>query len=189
MKMRSIVTCSAAFMLTAQIVGAAHIWEDSSGWWDTRFRNDPNTPKFTDTELSLDLFGSYTAAEEKFSHLFQTNIRHGNWGGGVGLNHFFVKYAGIGADVNMSDHPGRIVDQAMGNLILRFPIESIGLAPYIFGGGGRGVYPDWEWVYDGGVGLEFRFTPGVGIFSDARYIWAEKTTDRLLIRAGLRLLF
>ncbi len=178
-------------MMMGCLANAAHIWEDPNGWWDTHFsydRSDTN-PKFTANELSLDLFGSYINPEQKFEHLFQSNIRHGAWGGGVGLNYFILREIGVGADVNLSDHPGRIVDQAIGNLILRLPIEKAGFAPYIFGGAGRGVYPAWEWVYDGGVGLEFRLNPATGIFADARYIWADHSTDRVLFRAGLRFVF
>ncbi len=177
-----------AAVISPKAMGA-HVWEDPNAWWNSHFSYDAAAEKYTDQELSLDLFGSYINPEEKFSHLFRSSIRKGYWGGGVGLNYFLLRQVGIGADMNMSDHPGRIVDQVLGNGILRLPLGNSGLSPYAFGGGGRGISPSWEWVYDAGVGLEMRFTPTTGIFGDARYIWADQSVDRLLIRAGLRVVF
>ena len=152
-----------------------------------------DVPKYTANELSLDLSGSYMAAERHLSELFKTSIRHerGRWGGDAGLNYFITRYVGIGGDVEMADNGGNFVDQILGNVILRYPIDPTGLAPYVFGGGGRGTDPEWEWLADAGVGLEFRFNPIVGIFTDGRYIWHDKegSFDRLLLRAGLRLVF
>lgn len=175
--------------LSAGALQAQHVWDDSSAWWNGHFVTETNAPKYTANELSLDLFGSYMNPERKFEDLFQTNIRKGRWGGGAGLNYFLLRYVGVGADVNLSDHPGRVVDQVLGNGILRLPIGETGLAPYVYGGGGRSFYPSWTWTYDAGAGLEFRFNRLVGIFSDASYIWPDHSSDRLRIRAGLRLVF
>lgn len=167
------------------------------------------TQLYNPWEVSLDLFGSYINPERGFTHLFDTDIRHGSWGGGAGLNFFPTKYVGIGTDFDVSDHQGFFynygggghyygrqgndwaVDYWVGNIYLRYPIANTGLAPYIYGGGGRGMYPIWQWVYGGGVGLEYRFVPGIGIFTDARFLWAHESTDfnTLTIRAGLRIAF
>ena len=99
---------------------------------------------------------------------------------------------GIGTDFNVSSKPaGNLVDDWVGNLYVRLPLGNSGLAPYAFGGGGRAFSPVYDWVYGGGVGLEFRFNPTTGIFGDARFLWSDKSTElnRLLIRAGLRLVF
>jgi len=178
-------------MLTAGVARAVHVWEDPGGWWTSVTTTTPNTPLFTPNELSLDLSGSYIAGERHFSKLFETNIRHGRWGGDVGLNYFFTREIGIGGDINMSDNGGKFVDQALGDLILRWPFDPTGFAPYIFGGGGRGFDPSWEWFADAGIGVEYRFTPVVGIFGDTRYMWHLKdgSSDRIFFRAGLRLVF
>jgi hypothetical protein len=186
---RMVILAAGLALTTTGAATATHLYEDPNGWITTAVSYS-NPPKFTEQELSLDLFGSYIHPEEKFSHLFQTNIRHdGTWGGGVGLNYFFAKYVGIGADINMGANGGLFVDQVIGNLILRVPIESAGLAPYVFGGGGRGFDPAWQWLWDGGVGLEFRFNPVTGIFVDGRYVWTQTPSDGLYLRAGLRLVF
>jgi hypothetical protein len=189
MKTKRIVTLTAALILTTAAARASHLWEDANDWWVGHFAYDVQpAPKFTAYEMSMDLFGSFIADERGIEHLFETNIRHGHWGGGVGLNYFFTRELGIGGDINAADNGGSFIDMVDGNLIARFPIESAGLAPYLFGGGGRGMDPAWEWFGQAGVGLEWRFNRTTGIFSDGRYIWAD-SSDRLLLRAGVRVVF
>jgi hypothetical protein len=187
MKITKIVTITAGLLLVA---GAAKAAEES--WWTTHFVSDMTTPRYRPHEFSLDLFGSYQAPEEKFSRLFRTDIRStGIWGGGVGLNYFLTPIVGIGADSNFGDNRGAFVDHVVGSLFLRLPLGASGVAPYIYGGGGRGIDPAWQWLGHAGVGLEYRFNPATGIFMDGRYIWAEKSgySDSLLLRAGLRIVF
>jgi hypothetical protein len=117
------------------------------------------------------------------------HIRHGRWGGVVGLNYFFTREVGIGADINMADNGGHFVDPVAGSVIFRWPFERIGLAPYVFGGGCRGTDPVYEWLGHAGAGLEWRFSPTTGVFVDGRYVWADKPSDNSLIRAGLRFAF
>ncbi len=191
MRIKAFVALSMALAFTGSISKAAHIWEDPSGWWGGHLTYDANAPKYTAQELSLDLFGSYLNPERKFNDLFNTNIRHGFWGGGVGLNYFLTRNLGIGTDFNISDKAERLVDYWVGNIYLRFPIGNTGLSPYVFGGGGRGMSPIYQWVYGGGVGLEYRFNPTTGIFTDGRFLWSNKATElnTLTLRVGLRLVF
>ncbi len=175
-------------MLTASFASAVHVWEDPSGWTTGHFQFDREArPLFSAQEVSLDLFGSYIATEGDADEVFKTDISDGWWGGGVGVNYFLTREFGIGVDANAFEGGGKFIDQVMASAILRLPIERAGLAPYIMGGVGGGTEPDWEWLFHAGLGLEFRINPGTGIFADARYIWAEDTTDRLQFRAGLRL--
>jgi len=81
------------------------------------------------TELSLDFFGSYLAGERRAEDLFKTNIRHGAWGGGVGVNYFsFAAYFGCcgGHEYFPTDHGGNFVNNVYGSLIARFPIANTG---------------------------------------------------------------
>jgi hypothetical protein len=190
MKLKNIMAVGVVLMVTAGTVKAAHVWEDPNAWWSGHFTSG-TAPKYTSAELSFDAFASYIAAERKFNDLFDTNIRHGNWGGGVGLNYFFTREFGIGGEITMGDNGGNFVDQGTGSLFARLPIGNSGFAPYIFGGGGRGTDPIWEWLVHGGVGIEYRFNPVTGLFFDTRYVWhiKEGSTDRIQFRAGFRLIF
>jgi hypothetical protein len=74
-------------------------------------------------------------------------------------------------------------------LIARFPIGESGFAPYVFGGGGRQFDPIELWFGQVGGGLEFRFTPNVGLFTDVRYVLTDGAEDHGLARLGVRLVF
>jgi hypothetical protein len=185
------IVCASTFI--GGSTKAQHAWQDPSGWWTEHFSYDNNAPKYASQEVSLDLFASYINPEGRFGDLFETSIRRGFWGGGVGLNYFLTDLVGLGADFNISSKPDdlNLVDQVLGDVIFRFPIGNTGLAPYAIGSGGRAMSPRYDWVYGGGVGVELRFNPTTGIFSDARFLWSDRTTadDRLLIRAGVRVTF
>src|SRR5215471_11490572 len=124
---KTVITTATVLMLTIGMAKAVHIWEDPGGWSSSIFTYTPPDTRFMANEVSLDLSGSYIAPERHLTKLFDTNIRHtGKWGGNVGLNYFFIPEVGIGGNINMSANGGKFVDQALGNLIVRFPICPIG---------------------------------------------------------------
>src|SRR5262245_53081024 len=141
-----------------------HVWHPD--WWSRHFEFCPDMPKYAANEFSLDMFASYTARENSFTHLFQTDIRDGTWGGGVGGNYFVMREFGIGVDANMPHDGGNLVNNVNGSLILRLPIEPTGLAPYLFGGGGRTTDQIWDWTGHAGIGMEYRMNPITGVFVD-----------------------
>ena len=179
-----------AFIFTGA-ARAAHIWEDPEIWWNNLWVYEQNDEfKFNANEFSLELFGGYMAPEYGIEDVFKTNIRDdGSWGGGIGLSYFPFRYLGFGGDVSAHANGDTFFDQALGNLILRLPWERAALAPYLIGGGGRSFDPTEEWVAHGGLGIEWRPNAVTGIFFDTRYIWADDTTDRILFRAGFRMIF
>jgi hypothetical protein len=200
MKITKLATLTAAAVLMAARVGYAqdveevhvvHVWEEPNTWWGNHFVYRSHD-LYSANEMTFDLFGSYGAPERGLSHVFDTNIRQsrgGTAGGGIGLNYFFHKMIGVGVDSTVFNDGGSFVDNVNASLIARFPIEPTGLAPYIFGGGGRNTSV-WQWTAHVGAGLEFRFNPGTGIFADARYIWGEHVSaDALMLRGGLRFAF
>ena len=162
---------------------------------EDRFRYDRDTTdKFPPYELSLDLFGTYATKDRWGGH--NGFDRGGNpgkedrGGGGVGLNYFFTRFFGIGADSYIEEWkaPYRV----NGSAILRYPLDRMGgIAPYIFGGGGRELKYNVQWTYHGGGGVEFRFNRYTGIFGDARRVFSDKSSDfdYTLVRGGLRLSF
>jgi hypothetical protein len=138
---------------------------------------------FRDQELQIDLFGLgdfYKGANDKvtvgaFSGDTRSFSGRPAWGGGVGVNYFFMKYVGIGIEQDLYGReslnsnsgalagrrntiPGNISTAAgdygytrwatIGNLFLRYPICQWNLAPYIMVGGGAnyGNVPDLQVV-------------------------------------------
>lgn len=60
------------------------------------------------------------------------------------------------------------------------------VAPYALGGGGRHFDRVKTWFAQAGVGVEYRFTPRVGVFLDARGVLANETQYYGVARLGMR---
>jgi hypothetical protein len=118
-------------------------------------------------------------------------------GGNLGVNYFFTKYIGIGVDdsVGGTARPGQTsvgYDSLQADLLARYPICSLNLAPYVMVGGGA----SWATTSQGngnvGGGLEYRLTKNVALFGDCRWLFGSNGSGYLsqaLPRAGLRLAF
>ena len=170
----------------------------------------PPTSYFRSNEFSLGLFGSYGAA-------FNDNTRAiGNhaWGGGVDGQYFPLQYVGVAIEGNFfNEVPGDFFGSTVtANVILRYPLDTVfpsfHLAPYGFGGVG-GLFnqsstftrvtfgnnlnrsgSNNEVLGDAGVGLEYRFTPHIGLFGDTRYNFVDGPKNNyLLTRFGIRYAF
>jgi len=150
----------------------------------------PESSLYRAQELTIDLFGSGSINQQTINHLSGDKVTHnGRLGAGAGLNYFFCRYIGIGADAYSENTGHSFVDSTSGNLIGRLPIGDTGIAPYIFAGGGYQFDQVEQGFGQGGGGLEFRFTEKWGLFVDARYVIADKTENYGLGRVGLRLSF
>lgn len=129
-------------------------------------------------QLKLNLFGSY-ASRNRFGSSGD------RWGGGAGLDYFFTRYFGIGADTYIEEAkwPYRV----NGSAIIRLPLPDMfsRIALYGFGGGGREFKYVPQYTWHGGGGAEFKLSPNVGIFGDAREVFPDKTGKYALVRAGL----
>jgi len=151
----------------------------AQGFWSGRFDYDTGGG-YTPREFSLDLLGCYA-----------TRDRHGSdsdaWGVGVGVNFFFSRYIGIGADTYADAFKTPYL--LNGSLIARYPVPETALAPYAFAGFGRQWDFAPQWLGHIGLGLEFRLNPRTGIFLDARRVFPDITRDYSVWRAGLRLAF
>ena len=111
-------------------------------------------------------------------------------GGGLSFGYFFTEHFGFEADATWLA-TGSEIHHFSGSLVLRYPIKSACLAPYILVGGG--ILTDSETVgtFHVGGGIDIRLAKGAwcpGIFADARYTWADYDDggDFALIRAGFR---
>lgn len=146
-----------------------------------RFQYDRSQEQvFRDQECSLDLFGTYASRD-----------RLGNsadrWGGGAGVNFFFLRYVGISADSYLEEW--RVPYRVNGSVILRFPLDNLHLSPYVFGGAGRELKHLPQWTAHAGAGAEFRLNASTGFFADIRRVIPDKSGDYTLVRAGVRLAF
>ena len=120
----------------------------------------------------------------------EARIRHNTrLGAGLGLSYFITRNIGISADAYSENTTGTFVDSASLNLTARFPLGESGFAPYIFGGGGHQFDLAKIWFGQAGAGVEYRFTPNVGMFVDARLVLPERTRYYGVARLGMRFAF
>jgi hypothetical protein len=147
-------------------------------------------PYYHAQELSVDLFGAGTTGESRYDHYYDGyHLRHdARGGGGVGINYFFCKYVGVGADT-LSEGLNPFIYSASGNVIGRIPIGNTGLAPYVFAGGGYQFHDDRTGFGQAGAGLDFRFARHLGVFVDGRGVVPGEHRDYGLFRGGLRINF
>lgn len=145
---------------------------------------------YREQELSLDLFGSAAIGQSTFDHLSRSRISHDSrLGVGAGLNYFFTRNLGAGIEAGTESTGHYLVDRVSASFIARFPLGDSGFAPYALVGGGRQFDPTELWFAHGGGGIEYRFTPNVGIFTDARFVLTERTSNYGLFRLGMRFAF
>jgi len=129
-------------------------------------------PLFRTGEVQLDLNGTATG------HTFD-DVKYG---GGVGLNYYPWRNIGFGVDAQTEDTASAFIDRLGASAILRFPIESLRLAPEVRGGyqfdferGDGSPGRDGHELYTG-AGAEFRLTKNWGIGAEVRHVWP--TDDR-----------
>ena len=145
---------------------------------------------FRAQELSIDLFGTVSVGKHTLEHFSPERVREsGELGLGAGVNYFFLRQLGIGADAYSTDVNHIFVENASANLIFRIPIEAAHLAPYVYGGGGYQWEPGDEWFGQVGGGVDIRVTHNWGLFVDGRYVMPHHGGDFGVFRGGLRFAF
>jgi hypothetical protein len=141
-------------------------------------------------ELSVDAFGTASIGEYTIQHLSNAGVRHNTQlGVGAGVSYFITRNIGIGGEAYSENTTGAFIDSASANLTLRLPLGQSGFAPYVFGGGGHQFDMAQLWFGQFGGGMEFRFTPHVGIFVDARAVVPNETRYYGVARLGMRFAF
>jgi hypothetical protein len=161
---------------------------------------------FRANELDLGAFATYGT---KFgSGSSQRGIGNHAWGGGVDAAYFPWLYAGFrvqGSVVNLipGDNTAGIIT---GSFILRYPLDlcwpNVHLAPYAIAGVGglidgyNGLRSDGTLrrinrvLGDFGGGLEYRFTPHIGLFGETTYNVVDESKNNFLqVNWGLRYAF
>jgi hypothetical protein len=166
----------------------------------------PPQSYFRANEWSLGLFGAYGWT---YDHN-QRGIGNHYWGGGVDGQYFPIEYLGFAIEGTFfNEIPGdRFGSTVVGNLIARYPLDliypNVHLAPYGFAGIG-GLFNSGShhgefgtvirpsnnlFQGDFGGGLEYRFTPHIGLFSDVRFNVVDGPKNNYLsTRFGLRYAF
>jgi hypothetical protein len=127
------------------------------------------------------------------------NKSGGGVGGNLGINYFFTQYIGIGVDNSVGafwksqDSAAEGVDSVQADLLVRYPITSWNLAPYVMIGGGGAWGSASQGDGNVGGGFEWRFARNVGLFADARWLYGGATNmgqlSIVLPRAGVRFIF
>ncbi len=173
---------------------------------DFKDKTTPETFCFQDHEIQFNVFGAYSVGEGG-THAGPMHD-HG-WGGGIGVNYFFSRYIGVGAEgywlaerrndgapgVRNSDNDMTTLHNVDGSLIFRLPIDRICLAPYAFIGGGAALAGEQWAVGFVGVGAEYRLIPNkLGLFIDARWNYygdrhGDDDQNNFTSRAGVRWVF
>ena len=141
-------------------------------------------------EFSVDAFGTASLGKYSINNLSNARIRHDTrLGVGVGLSYFITRNLGVSADAYSENTTGAFVDSTSANLTLRLPLGQSGFAPYVFGGGGRQFDLTKVWFAQVGAGMEYRFSPKVGVFLDARWVLPDETKYYGVARLGVRFAF
>lgn len=141
-------------------------------------------------EWSFDAFGTEALSQHSIDNLSGHRIRHDSTlGAGIGANYFFLRYVGVGVEGYTENTEHSFVDDLSGSLIGRLPIGHTGLAPYAFVGAGHKFDPVVATYEHVGAGLEYRFTPNIGIFIDGRFVWCDRIQNYGLGRVGVRFAF
>lgn len=164
----------------------------------------PPPSVYRDNEWQVDIFGVYAFSESTNERIFGDHA----FGGGLGVNYFFARYFGVGLEGQYLDTREDGLGTAALNVFYRYPVGN--WAPYVYIGGGvifnandisKDEFAD-EFDEDdrdsndvlveghAGLGIEYRFAPNIGIFSDGRWTIVEDAKNNFPeVRAGIRLAF
>ena len=112
-------------------------------------------------------------------------IQGGFGGAGADASVFVTRNIGLGLEGEWIDGDSSIGD-VMGTVTARFPIGSN--APYLFGGAGAQFGERSQAVGKLGGGVEHRFSPDVGMFADAAWMFSEHE-NAAVFRLGISIIF
>lgn len=135
-------------------------------------------------ESFIDIFGVY-ADPEAGDH---GTGYESSYGGGLGVGHFINEYLGVRGRAYWWDG-GSAVHSLNADLILRAPIQSLCVAPYVYGGVGGAFDGENQFTQHIGGGVELRLTGRLGVFADYSRTFADETGDWDLYSLGMRILF
>ena len=170
MKINKLIATLAGLSLCASV--------SAQSSFSDRFKFAPEEAIYGPKEFSLDAFGGYATRDKN-------GDPNSAWGYGVGLNYFFSEYYGVGADTYSDAFNWPYQLNVTG--ILRYPLGKSGFAPYATAGFGRQWAHAAQWFGDIAGGIEYRFNPHTGVFTDFRGVFPENTESFMNWRFGFRL--
>lgn len=203
MKKLTMSLCALVALASAAFAGPASVQSSSKNVQQQA--NETTASCFADREWNVDLFGNYAWTQHgRERYIGQDHA----FGGGIDVNYIFARYFGVGLEGYALDARDAI-GQVSGNVLVRFPIDRICLAPYAFAGGGvvfngskvgdrlangqignARKSADSEGIAQFGGGLEYRFTPHVGIMNDFTWTVVNGHDNNYgMIRTGVRFAF
>lgn len=142
------------------------------------------TSLFRDQEIQLDAFFIQTFAGRTEGQTINTGP-----GGGFAVNGIFARYFGLGVENYWYSNDNHSNYNLGAYGIVRYPIDTINLAPYALIGGGAGFVGNNNYGYGSvGLGFEYRFTENIGTFVDGRWYFGAPDQAGVL-RTGLRFAF
>lgn len=110
------------------------------------------------------------------------------FGAGIGVSHFFTKSVGLRGGAYWWDTDS-IIHSVTASAVVRYPIEELCLAPYVFGGVGGHFDSVNQISAHLGAGVEYRLTDRLGIIADYSYTFTDETADWNMYSLGLRVKF
>lgn len=115
------------------------------------------------------------------------DIEDDTFGGGIAVEYFFNPYFGIAGSAQWADPGESLVHNYSADAVVRFPITSICIAPYVFGGAGLHTNSSTEVIGRAGVGLDARLWNANGIFVDWTYTFpGGDLEDYQIVRLGVK---
>ena len=172
------------------LVGGTLLMLAATSAWGAGTVSNYQGDYYRSSELSVDAFGTASLGKYTIDHPSNARVRRNTrLGVGAGINYFITRNIGIGAEAYSENTTGVFIDSASANLTLRLPLGQSGFAPYAFGGGGRHFDTVRTWFGQAGVGMEYRFTPHVGVFIDARGVVPNEARYYGVARFGVRFAF
>jgi hypothetical protein len=183
--MQKLLISLSAFVVAASFAVAGPMMSDGKS--SKSFKQpmvDTPAPCIDGGEFVLGLFGAY-AWTDGGSENGEESSYQDDWGAGAELIYYFTQNLGLGASYTfLGDAPVHLIT---GDVYYRFVMDCF--APYIMGSVGGAVDSQNVFVAGGGVGLEYRVTPSVGLFTDGRYLYADEIDEIVIVRAGVRFVF
>ncbi len=176
-------TCVLGTALVLAVASSA--WADNAG----NEHKDVDGP-YNAKEIVFEGFGTASFGRETIDNISANQIKNdARLGAGIGMSYFITRHFGVGGDAYVENAAHSFVDSASASAIFRMPIGSTGCAPYVYGGGGHEFDLTDQWFAHVGGGLEYRFSPAISIFTDARYVLVDKTANYGVVRLGFRTTF